>query len=100
MMIYDVAVIGAGVSGASTAYQLAHYNLSTVLLEKCADVCFGVSKANSGIIHGGFHHPVNTLKAKLEIRGTAVRAWFPVPPQRDTGGRLQRRTDGDGAAAL
>ena len=48
MMIYDVAVIGAGVSGASTAYQLAHYNLSTVLLEKCADVCFGVSKANSG----------------------------------------------------
>ena len=72
MMIYDVAVIGAGVSGASTAYQLAHYNLSTVLLEKCADVCFGVSKANSGIIHGGFHHPVNTLKAKLEIRGNLM----------------------------
>ncbi len=72
MITYDVAVIGAGVSGASTAYQLAHYQLSTVLLERCTDVGFGVSKANSGIIHGGFHHPVNTLKAKLEIRGNLM----------------------------
>ena len=66
MFTYDVAVIGAGVSGASTAYQLGHYHVSAILLEKCADVGFGVSKANSGIIHGGFHHPVSSLKAKLE----------------------------------
>lgn len=68
-MIYDVAIIGAGVSGAAAAWQLSRYELKTILLEQEADVGFGVSKANSGIIHGGFHHPVSTLKAKLEIRG-------------------------------
>ncbi len=72
MTQYDVAIIGAGVSGAATAWQLSHYQLKTVLLERWADVGFGVSKANSGIIHGGFHHPVSTLKAKLEIRGNLM----------------------------
>lgn len=71
-MIYDVAIIGAGVTGASAAWHLSHYQLKTVLLERWADVGFGVSKANSGIIHGGFHHPVSTLKAKLEIRGNLM----------------------------
>ena len=71
-MIYDVAIIGAGVSGASTAWQLSHFDCRTILLERWADVGFGVSKANSGIVHGGFHHPVSTLKAKLEIRGNLM----------------------------
>ena len=68
-MEYDVAIIGAGVSGASTAWRLSRYHVKTVLVERWADVGFGVSKANSGIIHGGFHHPVTSLKAKLEILG-------------------------------
>ncbi len=68
-MQYDVAIIGAGVSGASTAWQLSRYNVKVALVEKWTDVGFGVSKANSGIIHGGFHHPVSSLKAKLEILG-------------------------------
>lgn len=68
-MEYDVAIIGAGVSGASTAWQLSRYNVKVALLERWTDVGFGVSKANSGIIHGGFHHPVASLKAKLEIHG-------------------------------
>ena len=71
-MIYDVAVIGAGVSGASTAWRLSRYQLHTVLLEWRSDVGFGVSKANSGIVHAGFHHPLSTLKARLEIRGNLM----------------------------
>ena len=71
-MTYDVAIIGAGVSGAATAWQLSHYELKTILLEQAADVGFGVSKANSGIVHGGFHHPVTSLKARLEIRGNLM----------------------------
>ncbi len=71
-MIYDTAIIGGGVSGAATAWWLSRYQVKTVLLEKAADVGFGVSKANSGIIHGGFHHPVSSLKAKLEIRGNLM----------------------------
>lgn len=70
--VYDIAVIGAGVSGASIARRLSAYDVSVVVLEKCADVSFGVSKANSGIIHAGFHHKTDTLKARLEIKGNLM----------------------------
>lgn len=69
---YDVAIIGAGVCGAAIARLLSSYNIRTVLLEKCTDVGFGVSKANSGIIHAGFHHPTHSLKAQLEIEGNLM----------------------------
>ena len=67
--MFDVAIIGAGVSGAAIARRLSSYRLSVALLERCADVSFGVSKANSGIIHAGFHHAPTSLKARLEIAG-------------------------------
>jgi glycerol-3-phosphate dehydrogenase len=70
--MYDVAIIGAGVSGASIARTLSAYKLKIILLEKEVDVSFGVSKANSGIIHAGFHHKASTLKAKLEIQGNLL----------------------------
>lgn len=69
---YDVAIIGAGVSGASVARLLSSYKLKVALLDKCPDACFGVSKANSGIVHGGFHHHSSTLKAKLELKGNMM----------------------------
>ncbi len=71
--MYDAVIVGAGVSGASTAWQLSHYDLKVALVERWADVGFGVSKANSGIIHGGFHHSARkTLKARLEILGNLM----------------------------
>lgn len=70
--IYDVTIIGAGVTGAAIARRLSAYNLKTIIVEKECDVSFGVSKANSGIIHGGFHHDSSTLKARLEIRGNLM----------------------------
>jgi glycerol-3-phosphate dehydrogenase len=70
--VYDVAIVGAGCVGAAIARRLSAYELRVALLEQCADVCFGVSKANSGIIHAGFHHPVTSLKARLEIRGNLM----------------------------
>ena len=71
-MIYDTAIIGAGVTGAATAWQLAHYDIKCVVVDRAADCGFGVSKANSGIIHGGFHHAVTSLKAKLEVEGNLM----------------------------
>ena len=71
-MEYDVAVIGCGVSGANIARRLSAYNIKTAILEKAADVSFGTSKANSGIIHGGFHHNKKHLKARLEIQGSLM----------------------------
>ena len=71
-MVYDVAIIGTGVSGASIAKTLSRYDLKVVMLEKEADVAFGTSKANSGIIHGGFHHNGKYLKSRLEIKGNLM----------------------------
>jgi len=71
-MEYDVAIIGCGVSGANIARRLSAYSIKTVILEKAADVSFGTSKANSGIIHGGFHHDKKYLKARLEIQGALM----------------------------
>ncbi len=69
---FDVAVIGAGVSGANIARKLSSYKLDIALLDKECDVSFGTSKSNSGIIHGGFHHGSKYLKARLEIQGNIM----------------------------
>ena len=69
---YDVAIIGCGVSGVNIARRLSLYKIKTAILEKAADVSFGTSKANSGIIHGGFHHNKKYLKARLEIQGNLM----------------------------
>ncbi|GHT68065.1 FAD/NAD(P)-binding oxidoreductase [Spirochaetia bacterium] len=69
---YDAAIIGCGVSGANIARRLSAYTIKTAILEKAADVSFGTSKANSGIVHGGFHHNKKYLKAKLEIQGNLM----------------------------
>ena len=66
---YDVIIIGAGVIGAAIARELSRYHLDVAVLEKETDVSFGVSKANSGIIHAGFHAPPDTLKGKLAVPG-------------------------------
>jgi glycerol-3-phosphate dehydrogenase len=71
-MDFDVAIIGCGVSGANIARRLSAYTIKTVILEKAADVSFGTSKANSGIIHGGFHHNKKYLKTRLEIQGNVM----------------------------
>ena len=71
-MIYDIAIIGAGVSGAAIARQLSLYNLKIALIDKEADVSFGTSKANSGIIHAGFHSGQKYLKSRLEVQGNLM----------------------------
>ena len=70
--VYDVAIVGAGVVGAAIARKLSSYACSTVILEKEWDVSFGVSKTNSGIVHGGFHYPTSLLKGRLEVAGTIM----------------------------
>ncbi len=71
-MSADVAIVGAGVSGCAIARVLSAYKLDVILIDKEADVCFGTSKANSGIVHGGFHHNKKYLKTRLEIEGNLM----------------------------
>lgn len=71
-MRYDVAIIGAGVVGAMAARELSRYDLKICLLEKENDVAMGASRANSGIIHGGYDPIPGTLKAKMNTAGVPL----------------------------
>lgn len=71
-MKFDVVVIGAGVVGALVARELSRYELKVALLERSDDVAAGASRANSGIVHGGFDPMPGTRKAELNLRGTMM----------------------------
>lgn len=66
---FDVAVIGAGVSGASIARELSRLDVRACVIEAEDDVCCGTSKANSAIVHAGFDALPGTLMARLNVEG-------------------------------
>ncbi len=66
---YDVAIIGAGISGAITAFNLAKYNVKVAVLEAGIDSASGSTRANSAIVHAGYDAKEGTLKAKLNVKG-------------------------------
>ena len=68
--MYDVIIIGAGVSGCAVARELARTEMKIAVLEKASDVCEGTSKANSGIVHAGYDAVPGTLKARLNLVGS------------------------------
>ena len=71
--MYDVLIIGGGVTGSAIARELSRYDLKTALFEKGEDVCSGTSKANSGIAHAGFDAVRRAAwKAKMNIRGSQM----------------------------
>lgn len=70
--MYDVSIIGAGVVGAAIARELSKYNLKVCLIEKEEDVTTGASKANSGIVHGGYAAKYGTLKGELCAEGNKM----------------------------
>ncbi len=67
--LQDVVVVGAGIVGAAIAHELSRYELAITLIDREAEAGFGTSKANSGIIHGGHHTELETLKGRLEWSG-------------------------------
>ena len=68
----DIIVIGAGVVGCAIARELSKYKLDVLVIDKNEDVSEGISKANSGIIHGGYNEKKGTLKAKLNLQGNKM----------------------------
>ena len=70
--MYDVMIIGSGVSGSAAARELSRYKAKICVLEKEEDVCCGTSKANSGIVHAGYDAKEGSLMAKLNVRGNAM----------------------------
>lgn len=70
--MYDVVIIGAGVTGSAIARELSRYQYHVMVVDKNSDVCEGTSKANSGIVHAGFDNEPGSVMAKMNVRGNAM----------------------------
>lgn len=70
--MYDIAIIGAGVIGASIFRELMKYEVKAVVIEKENDVAMGTSKANSAIVHAGYDPKEGTLMAKYNVKGNEM----------------------------
>lgn len=71
-MVYDVAIIGAGIMGCSLARALSKYECKVVLIDKENDVAMGTTRANSAIIHAGYDPTPGTLMAKYNALGNEM----------------------------
>jgi len=67
----DVAIVGAGIIGLTTAYVLKqrHPNLHIVIFDKEAREGVHASGRNSGVLHCGIYYGNESLKAKVCARG-------------------------------
>lgn len=70
--MYDVLIIGCGITGAATAFALSKYRLRVGILERENDVADGTTKANSAILHAGYDPLPGSLMARLNVRGVAL----------------------------
>ena len=69
MKHYDAIIIGGGILGCMAARNLRRWNITTLLLEKEADICMGITRANSAIVYAGYDNKPGSLKAELTVRG-------------------------------
>ncbi len=67
--MYDVLIIGAGITGTMLAYELSQYQLRIALIEKENDIADGATMANSAIVHTGYDPKDETMKAKMNVEG-------------------------------
>ena len=70
--MYDVLIIGCGITGAAAAFELSKYKLRVGILERENDVAMGATKANSAILHAGYDPKPGTLMARLNVRGVEL----------------------------
>ncbi|MGJ8454147.1 NAD(P)/FAD-dependent oxidoreductase [Pseudothermotoga sp. U03pept] len=67
-----VVVIGAGVVGSLAARELSKYDLDLTIIEKNLDIGWGVTKANSAILHAGYDDPIGSARAMFCARGNEL----------------------------
>lgn len=65
-MLYDIIVVGGGIVGLATSYQLLALNprLKVLILEKEDTIAKHQTGNNSGVIHSGIYYKPGSLKAK------------------------------------
>lgn len=78
MSIYDFAIVGGGIVGVSTAWQLKRQfpDANIVLLEKESSLAQHQTGHNSGVIHAGVYYQPGSLKADFCKRGAAATYQF------------------------
>lgn len=69
--VYDVAIIGGGILGLSSARHLLqqHPGLSVLVVEKGSEVAGQQTGHNSGVIHSGIYYRPGSLKAQFCVDG-------------------------------
>ncbi|MGE0607775.1 MAG: L-2-hydroxyglutarate oxidase [Pirellulales bacterium] len=74
----DVAIIGGGIVGLATAYQLLGQgpDLRLVVLEKEAELAFHQTGRNSGVLHSGIYYKPGSLRAKNCVAGKEAMVRF------------------------
>ena len=70
--MYDVTIIGAGITGTVLARELSQYQLKIALIEKENDIADGATMANSAIVHTGYDPEDGTMKAKMNVAGARL----------------------------
>lgn len=68
---YDVVIIGGGIVGLATAYQIIKKNkdLKIAIIEKESEVAAHQTGHNSGVIHSGLYYKPGSLKAQNCLNG-------------------------------
>lgn len=76
--MYDYVIIGGGIVGVSTAWQLKqrHPESTILLLEKETQLAGHQTGRNSGVIHAGVYYEPGSLKAKFCKAGVAATIQF------------------------
>ena len=78
MSDFDVAIVGGGIVGLSTAMQLTEQfpGLSVAVLEKEPALARHQTGRNSGVIHAGIYYQPGSLKARFCREGVAATIGF------------------------
>lgn len=75
---FDIAVIGGGIIGLSTAMQMLqrHPNFKIGVLEKDSELATGQTGHNSGVIHSGIYYRPGSFKARFCVEGRHTMIQF------------------------
>src|SRR5256885_10089619 len=76
--LWDVGIIGGGIVGLATAYELTrrYPGNTVVVLEKERALARHQTGHNSGVIHSGVYYKPGSAKARTCIRGAALLRQF------------------------
>ena len=71
-LMFDITIIGAGITGSLIAHRLSKLDLKVLVLEKENDVAEGATGANSAMVHSGHDPKPGTLKCRYNLLGNRM----------------------------